>query len=198
VELFLAQRAYRELRSDPVPDALIEQILEAATHAPSAENLQPWHFVVVTDEATRATIGQMTWETWDGGGRAYAESHLAPRMLADVEAWAAGGLAAAPVHIVVCGDARRVPETLLPSSIYPAVQNILLAAISLGLGSLLSTLPVFFGTGFSDLLGLPDHVKPMALVPVGYPARLLGPGRREPVAAKTHRDRWGQPWSPTA
>jgi nitroreductase len=194
VELFLRQRAHRELRPDPVPDELIEQILEAATHAPSAENTQPWEFVVVTDPALRAEIGRVTAAMWDGGGQAHAARHLEPKMLADVAQWATGGLAAAPVHIVVCGDSAKVPEALLGSSIYPAVQNLLLAASSVGLGSLLSTLPVYSGPAFRALLGLPDAIVPLALVPVGYPARRLGPGRREPVATKTHRDRWATPW----
>ena len=189
-ELFHRQRAYRDLLPDPVPDELVVQILEAATHAPSAENTQPWEFVVVTDPDLRAQIGAMTARMWEGGGRSYAEGHLDPKMLGAVDRWANGGLAVAPVHVVVCGDTRRVPEALLASSIYPAVQNILLAAISVGLGSLLSTLPVFSGPAFRALLGLPDHVVPMALVPIGYPARVLGPGRREPVATKIHRNTW--------
>ena len=194
MDFLLRQRAYRDLRADPVPDEMIERILEAATHAPSAENKQPWEFVVVTDAPTRAAIGSMTQRMWDAGGREHAAAHVNPRMLAAVERWATGGLAVAPVHIVVCGDTARVPEALLPSSIYPAVQNLLLAAIELGLGSLLSTLPVFAGPAFASLLGLPDHVIPMALVPIGYPVRPLGPARREPVASKTHRDRWSVPW----
>lgn len=189
MDLFLRQRAYRDLRPDPVPDDVIERVLEAATHAPSAENTQPWEFVVVTDRSVRAAIGDMTARMWERGGRDHAAG-LEPRMREAVERWATGGLAIAPVHIVVCGDSSRVPAALLPSSIYPAVQNLLLAAIDCGLGSLLSTLPVFAGPAFTELLGLPEHIVPMALVPLGYPARPLGPPRRQPVATKVHRNRW--------
>ena len=111
-------------------------------------------------------------------------------MLDAVDRWATGGLAAAPVHVVVCGDTTRCPEALLPSSIFPAVQNLLLAAGALGLGSLMSTLPVVNRAGLGSLLGLPDHVVPIALVPLGRPARALGPPRREPVSAHLHRERW--------
>jgi nitroreductase len=189
-DLFRRQRAYRDLRPDPVPESLIVQILEAATCAPSAENLQPWEFVVVTDSSVREAIGTMTASTWAAGGKAYAEKKLDPKMFASVDRWMNGGLAVAPVHIVVCGDTRKCPAELLPSSIYPAVQNILLAAIDLGLGSLLSTLPLYSGPQFSALLGLPEHITPMALIPVGYPVRPLGAGRRDPVTSHLHRDRW--------
>jgi nitroreductase len=195
VDLLRDQRAYRDLLPDPIADDVIERILEAATHAPSAENNQPWEFVVVTDAAVRAQIGDMTAQMWEGGGRSYAAGHLPQKMLDEVTAWATGGLAVAPVHIVVCGDTKKVHASLLPSSIYPAVQSLLLAAIAEGLGSLLSTLPLANAAAFNALLGLPVHIAPMALVPIGYPRRPLGPGRRIPVAEKMHRDRWGTPWS---
>jgi nitroreductase len=167
----------------------VTRVLEAATHAPSAENHQPWEFVVVRDEATRTAIGRLTQELWEAAGREHSRG-LPPAFFAAVDAWATGGLAAAPVHVVVCGDTTRCPEPQLPSSIYPAVQNLLLAAGALGLGSLMSTLPVVNRAAFSPLLGLPDHVVAMALVPLGWPVRALGPARREPVAGHTHYDRW--------
>ena len=98
---------------------------------------------------------------------------------------------AAPVLVVVGGDTRLAFEAVLGASIFPAVQNLLLAAGAVGLGSLMSTLPVLNRAAFSPLLGLPDHVVPMALVPLGWPERPLGPARREPAADHTHQDRWG-------
>jgi len=193
-DVVLGQRAHRELRPDPVPDAVIEQVLEAATHAPSAENRQPWVFVVVRDEATRQAISALTARAWDGGGREHSRATLSPPFLAAVEAWAMGGLGAAPVHVVVTGDTTLSPAALLPSSVFPAVQNLLLAAGAVGLGSLLSTLPLVAGREFADLLALPEHLVPLALIPLGYPARTLGPARRIPVATKTYRDRFGQAW----
>jgi nitroreductase len=197
VDLFDAlhgQRAQRALKPDPVPEELIEQVLRAATHAPSAQNMQPWGFVVVTDATIRLRIAEITQRTWSAGGREYAEAHLNRRMFAEVDTWVASGLADAPVHIVVCGDTALVPKPLLASSIFPAVQNLLLAANGLGLGSLLSTLPVSLPADFAALLDLPSHVLPLALVPIGYPARPLGPPRRIDVTEKTYRDRWGSPW----
>ncbi len=194
-DVLLGQRAYRELLPDPVPDELVERVLDAAVHAPSAENRQPWVFVVVRDEATRRSIGALTAQAWERGGRAYSRDRLTPGMFGEVDAWATGGLAAAPVHVVVCGDSAITDEHLLPSSVYPAVQNLLLAAIGVGLGSLLSTLPLVMGSAFRDLLDLPDRVVPLALVPIGYPARPLGRPRRTPAVERTFRDRYGRRWT---
>jgi nitroreductase len=188
------QRACRAFRPDAVGDDLVERVLEAATFAPSAENGQPWEFVVVRDESVRARIGDLTRQAWRGGARSYAEARLSPRLLADVDRGAEGELSAAPVLVVVCGDTRRAHEAAIAASIFPAVQNLLLAANALGLGTALTTLPTAFAVELRDLLALPDHVRPLAVVPLGHPARALGPPRREPVADHAHRDRYGRRW----
>jgi nitroreductase len=100
----------------------------------------------------------------------------------------------APVLVVVCGDARRGHEAALASSVFPAVQNLLLAANALGLGSALTTLPTVFATELRELLSLPPDVHPLAVVPLGYSARPLGRPRRDPVADHTHRDHYGRRW----
>jgi len=80
-------------------------------------------------------------------------------------------------------------------SIFPAVQNLLLAASAVGLGSAMTTLPVVGDTTeLRELLGLPDEVLPMAVVPLGWPARPLGPPKRQPLAEKAHRETYGTPW----
>jgi len=188
------QRACRAFAARDVDDATVERLLDAATFAPSAENRQPWVFVVVRDPALRARIGEITRAAWEGGGRSHSEGRLAPGLLADVDAGATGGVASAPVLVVVCGDTRLGDKRVLGPSIFPAVQNLLLAATALGLGSSLTTLPLVFGSDLAELLGVPEEVVPMAAVPVGWPARPLGPPRRLPVADKAHRDRYGQPW----
>jgi nitroreductase len=108
-----------------------------------------------------------------------------------VDAGAETGLAGAPVLVVVCGDTSVAHRSTLPSSVYPATQNLLLAAGALGLGSALTTLATLAVDELSDVLGLPDHVHPMAVVPLGWPARALGPPRRKPVGRVAHRDRYG-------
>jgi len=196
-DVVFAQRAHRVFAATPVDDAVVETILRAGTHAPSAENKQPWEFVVVRDPAARATIHDLTEAAWSASGRAFSETRLPPELLAEVDAGiAGGGYRTAPVLVVVCADFTRGLRGTTGSSIFPCVQNMLLAASALGLGSALTTLGAAAGEPLAELLGLPPHVVPQAIVPLGYPARRLGPPRREPVARHTHRDRYGTPWEP--
>lgn len=189
------QRAARAFLSDDVDDETVARILTAATHAPSAENSQPFVFVVVRDPELRAAIGDMTARIWQGGARAYEEDRLSPAFLADVERGALGGVAAAPVLVVVCGDTSVTLEVSLPSSVFPAVQNLLLAAHALGLGSTLTTLPLVAGSELSTLLDLPPEVVPLAVVPLGHLPKPLGPPKRRPIAEKAHLDRYGNPFT---
>jgi nitroreductase len=193
-----AQRACRAFSDTPVDDATLARVLDAAVRAPSAENKQPWEFVVVRDAATRAAIGALMARAWEAGGRAFSERRLPPRMLDDVERGATGGIAAAPVHVVVGADTRRGLDVAAAESIYPAVQNLLLAATALGLGTALTTIALGYADELRALVGFPDHVRPMAVVPVGHPARALGPSRRDPFADHTHRERYGTPWGDAA
>lgn len=189
-----SQRACRAFAERPVGDDVVERVLEAGTFAPSAENRQPWAFVVVRDADHRAAIGALNRRAWEGGGRTYSAPRLGERLLADVEGGVMGGVAAAPVIVVVCGDTRLGNARVLEASVFPAVQNMLLAATALGLGSALTTLPLAFGDELSAMLHLPEPVRPMAVVPLGWPARALGPPRRSPVAEKAHRETFGAGW----
>ena len=188
------QRACREFADTPVTDAELGPLLEAATHAPSAENRQPWEFVVVRDPATRAAIGELTRQAWERHGRAFSEQRLTPELLAEVDKGATGSVTAAPVHIVVCADIARGLEITIGSSLFPAIQNLLLAATAVGLGSALTTLTTAFTAELRELLALPAHVVPVAVVPIGHPAHKLGRPRREPFAAHTHREQYGKAW----
>jgi nitroreductase len=188
------QRACRAFTDVPVDDELLAQLLTAATHAPSAENCQPWAFIVVRDATRRAAIGDLGRAAWEGGGRAYSERRLSKAMLADVAQGATGGVASAPVLVVVCGDEQRAHAATLPASIWPAVQNLLLAASAVGLGSALTTLSTLDAPALRSLLELPEHLLPMAVVPLGWPARRLGPPRRAPLAERVHREAYGRAW----
>ncbi len=86
-------------------------------------------------------------------------------------------------------------DAVLDASVFPAVQNLLLAAQALGLGAALTTITTVFADELRKLLALPDHVRPMAVVPLGWPAKQLGPPKRVPVAEKTFRERYGTLWS---
>jgi len=205
------QRALRRFRSDPVPDDVLRRVLDAATRAPSARGAEPWFFVVVRDARTRAAIGERYRTAWDAGAQFTAATdadrdvrerpHYARMMRA------AGDLAArfadAPVVIACCLDHRQLgpiagPDLELRSpvaayaSIFPAVQNLLLAARALGLGTTLTTLHRGFEPDLKTLLGVPDEVEIVALVPLGYPRDCFGPTRRKPVEEVAFVDRWGR------
>ena len=188
------QRACRAFSEEAVDDETIGRLLTAATFAPSAENKQPWEFVVVRAAATRASIGELSRRAWNEHGRAFSENRLTAKMLAEVDRGATGGVADAPVNIVVCADTARGLDATIASSIFPAVQNLLLAATALGLGSALTTITAGYRAEMQGILGLPEHVRPVALVPIGFPARPLGPPRRAPFTDHTHRERYGRTW----
>ncbi len=193
-DVVLRQRANRQFSDAPVDDESVERCLRAATHAPSAENLQPWVFVVVRDEKLRAGIGELTRRAWRQGGRQHSVGRLEDSLLRQVDQGAEGGIGSAPVIIVVCGDTSIGLEATLPSSVFPATQNLLLSATALGLGSAMTTLATRFADELRELLDLPESVRPMAVVPMGWPARSLGPPRRLPLRERAHRDRYGEPW----
>jgi nitroreductase len=198
LELLRSQRACRRYLPDPVDDDDLASMLEAATHAPSAENRQPWVFVVVRDPSVRAAVDELTAAVWNGGGRAHAAASIDARFLASVDEFLAGGYGGAPLLVVVAGDGRDgAPPPLLASSVFPAVQNLLLAAASLGYGSSMTTIAAHAPAQLATILGLPDGVHPFAVVPIGRPAAPLGPPRRRPVHEVAHVDRFGQAFTPS-
>ena len=105
-----------------------------------------------------------------------------------------GGFSTAPVLIVACCDTARAHPSTAPGSMFPAIQNLLLAATALGLGSALTTIALRYDTELRNLLALPDHLTVMAIIPVGWPARALGTSRREPATAHMRRDHFPTPW----
>jgi nitroreductase len=180
--LFRSQRAIRSFTEEDVPDELVNQVLTAAIHGPSGSNSQPWHFIVVRDPTVKQAISAVYEE-------ARAEGPTPP----------AGGarqpLAAAPVLIVACvnipASGRAGFQT--GASIYPSVQNLLLAARALGLGSCLTTLHRRRKARIHAILGIPDQIETAAIIPLGWPDRDYGPNRRPPLAQFVMYDRWTDP-----
>lgn len=193
-EVVLHQRACRTFATRPVDDGLVERCLRAATHAPSAENRQPWVFVVLRDDEQRRRVSALTRRAWREGGRSHSEGRLPAPLLDEVDRGAETGMDGAPVLVVVCGDRALGLEATLASSVYPATQNLLLAATALGLGSAMTTLATLFAAELAGVLDLPETVVPMAVVPLGWPARPLGPPRRLAVSERAHLDRYGTPF----
>jgi nitroreductase len=149
---------------------------------------------VVRDEKIRAALGELMRRAWEGGAKQWSQSRLNEKMLADVDAGMHGGVASAPVLLVVCGNTQRGMEVTLGASIFPAVQNLLLAATALQLGSALTTIATHYQKELQELLKLPAHVNAMAVIPVGYPARVLGKSKRNPLSTCTHSNEFGEAW----
>ena len=204
-EIIHTTRSIRRLKSDPVPEELIRQILEAGVCAPSGGNMQRWRFLVVTDVKVKETVASYYKRAWDEYvGPTYRSSAPAPgtnpqrfaRML-DAAQYLADHLHEAPAWIIACLEGvgvHGVPTYWSGSSIYPAVQNMLLAARTLGLGATLTTVFLRYEQEVAAALGLPEGVKSYALLPIGYPLGRFGPVRRIPLSEVVYRDRWGQPY----
>jgi nitroreductase len=197
-DLALRQRAHHRFDPQaPVPDADVMAMLTVATHAPSALNTQPWQFIVVRSGETRRAFGAATRERWRAATGATREKGLvSERVFSELDDGNGnGGLETAPVVIIVCFDTAKIEAGHGPSSIYPAVQNLLLAASALGYGSCMTTgLTSGSAALVRELLKLPGHLELMAAVFVGRPARVLGAPRRHPARACTHREAFGSPW----
>jgi nitroreductase len=193
-EVVGAQRACREFSIRDVSDQEISQVLVAATHAPSAMNHQPWVFVVVRDSEARQALVTVMRELWEGAGRAATEGLVPAVLLEEVDRGFTKTLQDAPVLIVVAGDTTMAPAEQLPWSVYPAVQNLLLAATALGLGSALTTMATFRAADVQAIVGLPEELIPMAIVPIGWPAHTQGKPRRIPIEQKVSRERFGRAW----
>jgi nitroreductase len=173
MELFRHQRAVRAWSDKPVPDDLVRQVIEAATHAPSGSNSQPWRFLVIRDQAVKEQVSALYEE-------AMAEQYQGaePDRARDRQT-----LAEAPVIIVPC---VRVPRNgrvgfQTGASVYPACQNLMLAARALGLGTVLSTLHRLRREQIHDLPGITERWDSAAMIPLGWPDRPYGPNHRRPV-----------------
>jgi nitroreductase len=165
--IFLDRRSIRKYTEKDISKETVEELLRAGMNAPSAGNEQAWAFVVVRD---RSVLNRLM------------EAHPYSGMLKYAKA-----------AIVVCGDLSREKHPGFWSQDCAAVtENILLAATSLGLGSVwLGVYPLEERTiSFSDILSLPDHILPFSLLPLGYPAEKKSP-RDNFDASRIHHDRWG-------
>ncbi|HEX2439633.1 MAG TPA: nitroreductase family protein [Methylomirabilota bacterium] len=202
-EIIHNTRAMRRLKPDPVPDALIAKILRAGVCAPNGGNTQRWRFLVIKDTKIKKAVQTWYKRAFDEvvGPRylkstpppgvtreAYDRQHAAVEYLTD-------HFHEAPVWIVAClEEGTAVPTRWSGASIYPAVQNMLLAARALGLGATLTTRHLLFEKETEAALGLPPGVHSYAILPIGYPMGKFGPVGRGPLGDIVYQDRWGQPY----
>jgi nitroreductase len=200
-EIIRTTRSIRRLKPDPVPSELVRKILEAGVCAPSGGNMQRWRFLVIKDAGIKQTVGTLYKRAWDevvapryrAGEPAPGTSRERFLRLLDAAEYLAAHIHEAPVWIVPCLEGAT-PTRTSGSSIYPAVQNILLAARALGLGATLTTLYLNFEKEAEAALGLPADWHSYALIPIGYPMGRFGPVRRIALSDVVYEDRWGQPY----
>jgi nitroreductase len=200
-EIIRTTRSMRRLKPDPVPNELIRKIPEAGVCAPSGGNMQRWRFLVIRDPKIKETVGALYKRAWEEQvGPRYRSGEPAPGMsrerflrLLDAAEYLAAHIHEAPVWIVPCLEGGT-PTRTSGSSIYPAVQNMLLAARALYLGATLTTLYLQFESEAKAALGLPPGVHSYALLPIGYPMGRFGPVRRVALGDVVDEDRWGEPY----
>jgi nitroreductase len=210
-------RALRRYKPDPIPDAVLTKILEAATQAPSGSNQQNWVFAVVKDAAKKKKISDIyargaqilstiyanrprpahmdekQFQTlWNSANYLFEHMNEAPVLLfACLRADTGGPIPNMPPEVAAqMGKMARVGG----SSIYPAVQNIILACRSFGIGTVLTTLHIFYEDEVKEILGLPKDIQTYALLPMGYPINKFGPLKRRPVSEVAFLDTYGNNW----
>ena len=190
-------RAIRRLLPDPVPPELIRKVCEAGTFAPSGGNRQPWFFIAVTDAQKRRWVAERYREFFDryiGPAREAATSSDYPRekrRMQRAASWLAEHLHEVPVHLFVAGWKRRgEPQA---QALFPAIQNVLLACRAVGLGASLTTAHRAFGPELDRMLGLPEQIPTIALLPIGWPRGKYGRPPRRSIDSCLFFDRYESP-----
>jgi nitroreductase len=196
-------RAMRRLKPDPVPDELIRKILQAGVCAANGANRQTWRFLIVKDRAIKERVQHFYKRAFDEvvgpryqssapppgvSAEKYTRQHAAVEYLTD-------HFHEAPVWIVAClNEGTATPTRSSGASIYPAVQNMLLAARALGLGATLTTRHLLYEAEVEAALGLPPGVHSYAILPIGYPMGRFGPVGRGALSDIVYEDHWGKPY----
>ncbi len=211
-EVMSTLRAVRRLKPDPIPHDVMERVLQAACWAPTGGNQQPWRVIVVEDAARKQALADIYGPEW----AIYVEGFLArvSGLPADeLDKWkrvAAAGdylaehLAEAPAILIFCADPRRMAITdakldrismVGGGSVYPAVQNAMLACVAEGLGCTLTTLHCLKEDEVRAALEIPPEWATVGMVPIGYPVgKGHGPITRLPPTKMAYRDTFGSSW----
>ena len=192
-------RAMRYLKPDPVDPTLVKKCVHAATRASNPGNSQGWDFVVLRDPAAKTRIGDALREKLAPVIAGMSEADADPvgqRMYAGVS-YLLDHFDAVPVFVLVCGRVVYPPQApqaeMVPAALYPAAQNLIVAARALGLGTTFTTFHVLVESTLREVLEIPDEVRLGVMIALGWPARAFGPVRRKPVDQVMHWDRWGGP-----
>jgi nitroreductase len=204
-------RAVRRLKKDPIPDAVLDRVLTAATWAPTGGNAQPFRMLVVQNHDKKQVLGNLYAERWAqfaGMYRARLTGLPEAQLLAQERIIASGDYLAThfadcPCIIVFCFNPKAMAITdrkldrvsvVGGGSVYPAVQNLLLACRKEGLGCVLTTLLCECEEQVRELLGIPDPWGTAAAIPIGYPiGKGHGPITRQGIGQLVNLDSWGNP-----
>lgn len=207
LDAMMTQRAVRRVLPDPVDDEVVLKCVELALRAPTGANGQNWEFIVVKDARIKEKLAKRYRQAW------WIYHRLVVRRLAARDQsmaktaravqWQVEHFAEIPVLVVACLRVGvrdgRVPVVRMPhavesghyGSIYPSVQNLLLAARAMELGACLITLPLWSVSSVRRTLKLPPAITPYCIVPLGWPRGHYGPTTRKPVTQVTHLDVYG-------
>ena len=196
-------RAMRRIKPDPVPEELLLRLIDAANQAPSGSNMQNGRWIVVRDPAQKAKLAELNRRVFEAyvsntDSRPAQPHHQADarQRMVDAVLWQAEHFAEIPALIIACLEmvGPRVDRFSAGAgaggSIWPGVQNLLLAARALGLAATPTTFAIADRKAAKAVLGLPENIDPFCLIPVGYPMGKFGPVTRRPVAEIMRWDRW--------
>ena len=216
-EIMYSAGSIRRLRSDPIPDEIIAKVLDAAIRAPSGSNAQSWVFIVVKDPEIRKKLGAVYKKASGILMTLYAgatppqhmDGQKYQRFMQSVT-HLFEHMGEAPVLLVPClkasmwtGAANLPPDVkarmastarLAGSSIYPAIENVILACRAFGLGTTLTTIHAFFEEEVREILKLPTDVQTYALMPIGYPEGHHYAVKRKSVREVACLDHYGNAW----
>ncbi len=198
-EAITTQRAIRRVKPDPVDDELILELIELALKGPTAQNEQGWEFVIVKDPDVKRKFGQLNrfmWRLYRRIAAHKARDNPAEQRMNRAVQWGVDHFEEIPVYVVCCFRGNRLgfPPVVAAStygSIFPAVQNLLLAARAVGLGANINTMPLWSNFAARRILGLPFGLTPCVMIPLGWPIGRYGPTTRRPVREVTSLDRYG-------
>lgn len=214
LEAIMTTRAIRRFTDEPITDEEIETCLRAAVQAPSGGNIQPWQFLVIREPGIKRAVGDIYLRAWNRYRPAVQKVMPPPRKPED--AARLERIVASSQHLAEhMGEAPAMVAFLMPNismtlsdeqgpmdtgtpyaSVFPAVQNFMLAARTLGIGTTLTSVYRIHQDEFRALCDIPDNFEIVALVPLGRPKGRFGVAPRRPFEAVTHWDRFGNKRQP--
>jgi len=201
-DVIYSLRAIRRLKPDPIPEDTLRKIVDAGIHAPTGGNRQDWGFIIVRDTELKVFIRNHYRDAQQKFRASQPPiNELPPPRQRAMKAslYLSDHMHEAPVILLACSakeypawaQNQRGSTATVHGSIYPAVQNILLACRAYGIGSVLTTTHYFFEDDLKKKVGVPDNMEIAALLPMGYPRGKLGKTTRKSVDEVLYWDQWG-------